>query len=241
MRAPVVSSTVLMLSVHIDSASASDRNYIDYGIVIVHENRIQAMRFLSPLVSGALGKILVFSSIFILFIAIVLKVTAYFHQKQMNEALLRAGGVKSILQLLRAGADVNAQWGRGETALHIAAQIGRSDVVRVLIWQGSRVDPIDRYECTPLSRAVFAGNLGVVEILLHYGANVNHRDNGFWTPLYIASNHGDISMVEVLLEHGADPTIEDPDGDSPLRVAQKKGHTEIIELLQKALQQPGLH
>ena len=61
--------------------------------------------------------------------------------------------IESIKMCLDAGVDVNTADGRGQTALHGAAQQGYTDVVKFLAAQGAKLDAKDRRGFTPLDAA----------------------------------------------------------------------------------------
>ena len=68
------------------------------------------------------------------------------------------------------GVDVNAKDGYGKTALHIAAQIGRSLMVYDLVKHGADVNAKDKYEKTALDYAVEGGHRTMVQWLKKQGA-----------------------------------------------------------------------
>lgn len=83
--------------------------------------------------------------------------------------------------LLHAGSKINARTARGQTSLHLAVQMHRSDVLQQLIEYGSkygRVQPRqadvhakDCLELTPLHLAAYVGHPDCCRILLQAGAN----------------------------------------------------------------------
>jgi ankyrin repeat protein len=76
--------------------------------------------------------------------------------------------IETIKLCLEAGVDINAQDGRGQTALHGAATQGFDQVVKFLADRGARLDVKDNRGLTPLDAAMglaggagFGGNTGV--------------------------------------------------------------------------------
>ncbi|CAI8022700.1 Ankyrin-1, partial [Geodia barretti] len=61
----------------------------------------------------------------------------------------------------------------GSTALHVAAQKGKTDVVRLLTEAGAQLDIQKTSGATPLFMACQNGHSDVVEILIRNGANIN--------------------------------------------------------------------
>lgn len=76
--------------------------------------------------------------------------------------------------------------------------------------------------CTPLFKAVAAGDTPFVAGLLARGARVDRSDARQWrgaTPLMIAAFSGHDDVVSLLLMHGADPNARDATGATPLDYA----------------------
>jgi ankyrin repeat protein len=125
-----------------------------------------------------------------------------------------AGAVK---RLLSRGADPNAADDVGQTPLHWAAYIGRSDIVRLLLKYGANLNIKTKYDGrTPLHVAA-AYEVSVVKLLIKYGADVNARDSRGRTPLYIALEERNVDVVKALLRHGADPNM------APIELARRIG------------------
>lgn len=82
-----------------------------------------------------------------------------------------AATVSALLAHNRCGATINTRDGTGWTPLHLAAQAGRADVVRVLVERGADVDARDDRGGTPLHRALYHGQGDVAAVLIGYGAN----------------------------------------------------------------------
>lgn len=65
--------------------------------------------------------------------------------------MAKDGNVDGIMDLLNCGTDVNFRDIDGRTALHIAACQNFADVVELLLKNGSKIDPIDRWGSTVYS------------------------------------------------------------------------------------------
>ena len=147
----------------------------------------------------------------------------------------RRGNVAAVRSLLSEGADPNAARGDGMSALHLAAEGGSLEVVRVLIDAGARIEAttsIGGY--TPLHVASANAHAPVVEALLDAGTDpkVVTTNTGV-TPLHLAAKVlGGEAAVRVLLEHGAPPNAREGSlGQTPLMFAASYGRTPAIREL----------
>ncbi|KAK8740941.1 hypothetical protein OTU49_002784, partial [Cherax quadricarinatus] len=90
-------------------------------------------------------------------------------------ALLRAandGALYVVQALLAAGADIDARCDQGNSALHVAARGGHSEVALQLVHSGAFVDAINRSSVTPLQMALAHGHLEVARTLLRLNADI---------------------------------------------------------------------
>ena len=125
--------------------------------------------------------------------------------------------------------------GDGNLPLHLAAQLGHTRVVQ-LILERQRPDNIDMLTTkgqTPLHLACQTGNVGTVKLLIEHGASVTatccHR-----TPLQMACERGDAEIVQVLAENNADVHCAVNDADSkdiPIVTACRKCEDQIFAIL----------
>src|SRR5690606_36674871 len=122
--------------------------------------------------------------------------------------------------LLAGGADVNAMSAYGGGPLHMAAGVGDSSLVALLIAKGADPNARDRNEAwTPLHHAVFHRQRGIVALLLADSVLVNERAHRGYTPLHMTAELGDAGMAKMLLAYGADPNARTMAGRTPLHEA----------------------
>ena len=76
---------------------------------------------------------------------------------------------------------------RGETPLHLAVRANQTDIVRVLVRNGAKVDAQARELQTPLHIASRLGNTDIVHILLSAHADPNAASRDQYTSLHIAA------------------------------------------------------
>jgi len=72
-------------------------------------------------------------------------------------ALMRARTGECAQALIDAGACIDIRCASGGTPLHMAAHLDRPDVVRVLLWAGRDPDLVDDTGCTPLMEVAVHG------------------------------------------------------------------------------------
>lgn len=139
----------------------------------------------------------------------------------------RKGDTTAVKELLAKGADVNAKFRYGATALSYASDRGHLEVVKVLVEHGADVNVRDTfYGASPLSWAASKGHIEVVRFLLEKGA-----DAGKEAALRMAASGGHTDIVQAVLKKGGvSPDVL----TAALAQATKAGHAEIVELLKKA-------
>ena len=154
--------------------------------------------------------------------------------KELLDATKR-GDVAAVRSLLQEGADPNASQGDGLSALHLAAQAGNLDIVKVLIGAGAEVEAKTRIgDYTPLHLASWGAHASAVSALIEAGADPGavSTTSGV-TPLHLAAKatNGE-STVRALLEHGAPVDVrESAYGQTPLIFAASYGRTTAIREL----------
>jgi ankyrin repeat protein len=115
--------------------------------------------------------------------------------------------------------DIEACNGGGATVLHLAAEYGHVDVVKLLLNRGANVAALSSRGETPLHFAVKNGHRLVCSILLDRGADVSSATPAGVTPLHVAARSGGIDVCQLLLERGADVNRCDHHGNTALHDA----------------------
>ncbi|KAI1389580.1 uncharacterized protein F4822DRAFT_205399 [Hypoxylon trugodes] len=115
--------------------------------------------------------------------------------------------------------------------LHLAAEIGAEDMVRLFI-EGNEcsIDAIGKWRMTALHRAAWQGHNGIVKFLLGKGAKHDLRDVDGWTPLMAATREGHLtSMKELLISKGYEQAnIRDDAGKTPFLVSVEDGELDSV-------------
>ncbi|GBM99853.1 Ankyrin-1 [Araneus ventricosus] len=115
--------------------------------------------------------------------------------------------------------------------LHIAAESGNINLVKLLIAKRHKIDSKTEFGLTPLHLATVMGHFEIVKALVVNGADVNVKDETGTTPLLDAASLGSLEIVDFLLQHGADINVSDCRRFTPLIRAAAYGHISVTELL----------
>ena len=109
---------------------------------------------------------------------------------------------------LMGGANINAENGEGEKAIHLAAATRNLRFLGFLIRHGANINDLtnNEFKRSPLHIAVENGNLMAVQCLISHGANLNVFDARRNTPLHIAAAHGLLDITKALLT--GDPDLD---------------------------------
>lgn len=143
-------------------------------------------------------------------------------------------GKETILKLLLdAGANIEGDNGKGQTAVTYAAEAGHTGILRMLIERGANIDKRGGYyEYTPLIEAIVNQRRDAVELLLESGASAANTCKNGATALMYAAWVGFVSAVETLAKHGLDlDTQKQDDGCSALMWAAIGGKKYAVEKL----------
>ena len=92
-----------------------------------------------------------------------------------------------VVELLKKGADINAQEDEGRDALMWACKIYTADIemVILLLDSGANLFAIDKYSASALHHAARRGYMDICLLLLSRGANLMATDSGNLTPLEV--------------------------------------------------------
>ena len=111
--------------------------------------------------------------------------------------------VEDVQQYLDEGGDTNARTGDQQTLLHIAADNGEIDIVRLLLAHCADINAKGYYGYTPLHMAV---------------------DSDIDAPIQSGRAVTDLPVARLLIEAGADESIRADDGKTPRDFAVAYGN-----------------
>jgi ankyrin repeat protein len=156
-------------------------------------------------------------------------------KQELNDQLyeaVRKGDAAAVTTALDRGADVNAKFRYGTTAIFKAAERGNAEVTKVLLDRGAEVNIKDTfYGATPISWALQNDHLDVVRLLLQKGSE--GVDDVLMTG--IQQNKPDI--VKMALDSGK---LKPEDLTPALAFSMNANTTELTDMLKKAGAKPPL-
>lgn len=139
------------------------------------------------------------------------KIVEGFNQEKLyaNELLLKRamnGDADAVRQMLLSGVDPNTSPGasdKGMTALMFASWRGHTDIVKMLVKAGARINSISDSGATALMFAAQGGHMETAKILVVEGkANTDIYASNGETALSIAVSRGHFNTVELLAGRG---------------------------------------
>ncbi len=119
----------------------------------------------------------------------------------------------------------------GSKPLHIAAELDKGGMVKVLLAAGVDIESKDNWGRTPFHRAIIAKRRDSFDTLLRSGANIAAIDANSISPLHLAAQAGQVDMIKTLLANGAKRWDFDACGNQPVHSAVQGGNPYAIEAL----------
>jgi ankyrin repeat protein len=152
--------------------------------------------------------------------------------------LIRAANSTSeptAILLLKHGANRQARSLSGETALHIAAKLGKNNLLTHLLESGTNPNEHTSAGETALHIAATYGHHDLIPHLSQYGASIDatsHKTDGeLETALHLAAKNGHEEFVSRLIKTGASVHSRTSVGNTALIYAASNGHSNVVELL----------
>lgn len=146
--------------------------------------------------------------------------------------LTSKGKVELVQKMLTLGTtSVNAANIAGETALHLAADCGDLEMLKVLLEHGADVEVLDTAQRSPLFRAVLGGHLRLVQKLREVGSKTDVLDASGESLVHAAVRIHSAEILKYLLSLGVDVNLANASKETPLRVAIITGMADIAACL----------
>ncbi|XP_031337545.1 transient receptor potential channel pyrexia isoform X2 [Photinus pyralis] len=141
-----------------------------------------------------------------------------------------------VKELLEAGAIPNTPQVYTEAPLHVAAALGSTEIIKLLIKHGAAVTVQCGLEkTTALHLVAEDDNVESARLLLDAGAHIMAVNKKLQTPLHLATLSQSTETLQLLLSRGANPNVTDINGRTPLHGAiAKASRCECIRFLLNA-------
>lgn len=128
--------------------------------------------------------------------------------------------------------DLNIADSHGMTALHIAAAMGYTEIMELLILKDCDINVCDSNNQTPLCLAIQNYQKPCVELLISCGCDIDICNLDGQTSLHIACITGNVDIVEIILNtNRCDIDKSDKNRNSPLAIACAHGSKDIVKRL----------
>jgi ankyrin repeat protein len=151
-------------------------------------------------------------------------------ERLINEAI--AGDLPALRETVAAGGDINFANAKGVTPLMVAAQWGRSHVVRFLLENGADVSAKEKSSGrSALMYSCLSGDILSLEAILEASSDVNARDHDGRTALMLAAINGVTAAIRPLVMAGSDIRARDQFGLTAVHLAYRRGRQEVLEVL----------
>ena len=145
---------------------------------------------------------------------------------------VREGRVETVRELLKSfSLSYSREWARGYVLLRDALENKHTEIAKLLLIKGSKVNSNGKYPNSPLHFAATNGDIDIVQMLLDRGANINAQNKSGDTPLHNAVKSKKLEIVESLINRGANVNTSNRKNLIPLYIAIQKNAKEIATLL----------
>ncbi|KAI4254850.1 MAG: hypothetical protein LQ352_002871 [Teloschistes flavicans] len=143
------------------------------------------------------------------------------------------GDHSSVALLLDYGASMTIANDVDHKPIHLAAQTGNVDTVRILVQRGADINTTVREtNMTPIHYAAeFQDSFQHVKGLASLGARIDGQDYLGWTPLHWASWRGHLASLNALVSCGADVNAKTLDGNASIMLAVANNSHKCVQRL----------
>lgn len=117
-----------------------------------------------------------------------------------------------------------------QAPLHCAAELNRTEMIKLLIQHGADVNTMDYSGQIPLHYAAIYNYEEITELLLNNGSDINRRDDDGISPLGYAAFNNNLEACVLLFKYGANINQVDYDGKTPLEWAKNSKREKIYNI-----------
>lgn len=126
------------------------------------------------------------------------------------------------------GAPLDTLGPNGKTALQVAAEVGSTRALRMLLRLDQDRTPVRGTGDTLLHLAARSGSVDGVRTVLADGADLEARNARRETPLIVAARSGRADALEVLVKAGANVNAASEDGSALIHAMEREPHAALV-------------
>ncbi|XP_052792914.1 death-associated protein kinase 1-like isoform X2 [Mya arenaria] len=139
-------------------------------------------------------------------------------------------GIKGLASMAQK-IDLHSANKHGETAVHMAASGGHTEVIRFLQSKGADIAALDKQGDSGVYWAARQGHVEVIQYLHEEGVALHTQNKSGETAAHVAARYGHLAVIEYLVSAGVDMDIQDSLGESALHNAAWHGFLGIVHVL----------
>ncbi|XP_053405460.1 death-associated protein kinase 1-like isoform X2 [Mercenaria mercenaria] len=139
-------------------------------------------------------------------------------------------GIKSLTDMAQK-IDLTTANRHGETAVHMAASGGHTEVIKFLNSKGVDIGALDKQGDSAVYWAARQGHVEVIKYLLDEGVALNSQNKSGETAAHVAARYGHMQVIDYLASSGVDLNVQDNLGETALHNAAWHGFTNIVHVL----------
>lgn len=117
------------------------------------------------------------------------------------------------------------------TLLMMAAEAGKTDMVKKMLKKGAQVSETDDYGTNALQYALSKDHTEAAKVLIEAGSELNTNSRQFYHPLYQVALTGNTELMHMMLDKGADIDHATREGLTAIFGAIEKKHEDAVALL----------
>ncbi|MEM7617424.1 MAG: ankyrin repeat domain-containing protein [Pseudomonadota bacterium] len=152
--------------------------------------------------------------------------------KQGANIVTQYSHLDNLRYMIVNGLDVNKADQQAIAPIHIAAAVGRTDIVDSLLAANADRMAEDKYGNTPFDYALAFGNIDLLATFAnHSNFNLNRHLADGSTPLINAMKENNLEKFKLLLHYGADIEFADDNNYTPLMLAAYNGISDFVQAL----------
>lgn len=156
-------------------------------------------------------------------------------ESPLHIAVIENANVKKVSFLLSSGFHINKRDKNGNTPLHLAVQLKRSEIIPVLLSNNANVFISNNVGVSPLSFVLTEGT----EYLKNFSLSLHNKSDAMGdTILHYAARLSTAEIVQQLLNDGHNRNAKNLEEQTPLDMAKRWEKAEIVNLLSKTTVEP---